>query len=254
MYFVLKFCTIGHFVHYDEYTSGVTKKNIYTRQFSAFQKYLIGERPNFLELLTLLSSLFFETCEGFLRYFPGTAGMLLRRGYYKLRLNSLGTNVLIDTGVFLIGPKNISIGNYTWIDTNVRLESMLGKITIGSRVHIAPNVIIGARESVVIGDFAGIAAGAKVYASSVVPLPGLHMSGPMVPEEHKGFKSKQITLGKDSLVGANAVLLPGANLGEGSIVGALSLLSKTIPDWEIWSGCPAQKVGDRPDTAFSFGL
>ena len=230
----------------------MTEENIYLRHYSAFQKYLIGERPNFRELLTLLNSLFFDVCEGFLRYFPGTVGMLLRRGYYKLRLKSLGTNVLIDTGVFLIGPKNISIGNYTWIDTNVRLESVLGKITIGSRVHIAPNVIVGAREPVVIGDFAAIAAGAKIYANSAVPLPGLHMSGPMVPEKHKGFKSKQIVLGKDSLVGANAVLLPGANLGEGSIVGALSLLSKTIPDWEIWSGCPAQKIGERPDKDFLF--
>ena len=48
------------------------------------------------------------------------------------------------------------------------------------------------------------------------------------------------------------MLLPGANLGEGSIVGALSLLNKTVPDWEIWTGAPAKKVADRPNQKFLF--
>jgi acetyltransferase-like isoleucine patch superfamily enzyme len=224
----------------------------YKHQFSAFQKYLIGERFNSRELITLALDLPFAFFEEFIRNIPGPVGFLVRRMYYKKRLASLGNNSIIDVGVYFFGPKNISIKDYTWIDTNVRLEAMLGRIEIGSRVHVAANVIIGARESVIVGDFAAIAAGAKIYANSEVPLPGLHMSGPMVPEEHKSFRSKRIELGKDSVVGTNAVLLPGANLGEGSIVGALSFLSQTVPDWEIWAGAPAKKIAERPNVPFTF--
>ena len=227
-------------------------KDPYWQGYIAFQKYITGESFNFRDYFFLGMDFFRGTTEGLIRYIPGPFGMLIRRAYYKVALAHLGANVLIDVGVFLIGSKNISIKDYTWIDTNVRLEAMLGRIEIGSRVHVAANVIIGARESVIIGDFAAIAAGAKIYANSEVPLPGLHMSGPMVPEQHKSFRSRKIELGKDSVVGANAVLLPGASLGEGSIIGALSLLNKPVPDWEIWTGSPAKKIAVRPNQPFSF--
>ena len=73
------------------------------------------------------------------------------------------------------------------------------------------------------------------------------MSGPMIPEKDKSFRSKPITIGKDAVVGTNSVLLPGANLQEGSILGALSLLNRTIPSWEIWIGNPAIKIGMREE-------
>jgi acetyltransferase-like isoleucine patch superfamily enzyme len=226
--------------------------NPYQQSYTAFQKYIQGQRFGLKDYLFLTKDFFYSSIEGLIRYIPGPFGMLIRRVYYKFALAHLGSNVLIDVGVFFIGCKNISIKDYTWIDTNVRLEAMLGRIEIGSRVHIAANVIIGARESVTIGDFAAIAAGAKIYANSEVPLPGLHMSGPMVPEQHKSFRSRKVDLGKDSVVGANAVLLPGASLGEGSIIGALSLLNKPVPAWEIWVGSPAKKVAERPNQPFSF--
>lgn len=228
------------------------RKDPYQYHYSAFQKYLVNKKLGFREYVTLILSIFPEFAEGMLRYLPGTLGMLLRRAYYKIRLAKMGKNVLIGTGVHFIGPKNINIGNFTWIDSDVKLEAILGKISIGSRVHIASYVVIGARAAVTIEDFSAVASGAKIYANSEVPLPGLHMSGPMVPENFKGFKSRPIHLGKDSLVGTNSVLLPGANLGEGSIVGALSFLNKSIPAWEIWSGNPAKKVGTRPDMDFYF--
>jgi acetyltransferase-like isoleucine patch superfamily enzyme len=226
--------------------------NPYHRNYVAFQKYIQGQSFNLKDYFFLGKDFLTSTIEGLIRYIPGPFGMLIRRFYYRFTLAHLGSHVLIDVGVFLIGSKNISIKDYTWIDTNVRLEAMLGRIEIGSRVHIAANVIVGSRESVIIGDFAAIAAGAKIYSNSEVPLPGLHMSGPMVPEKHKSFESKPIELGKDSVVGANAVLLPGANLGEGSILGALSFLNKTVPNWEIWAGAPARRIAVRPEEPFTF--
>lgn len=226
--------------------------NPYEQNYIAFQKYIQGQSLNLKDYVSLGKDFFSGSLEGLIRYIPGPLGMLIRRAYYKVTLAHLGSKVLIDVGVFLIGGKNISIKDYTWIDTNVRLEAMLGRIEIGSRVHVAANVIIGAREPVIIGDFAAIAAGAKIYANSEVPIPGLHMSGPMVPEQHKSFRSERIILGKDSVVGANAVLLPGANLGEGSILGALSFLNKAVPDWEIWAGAPAKKISERQNQKFTF--
>ena len=53
-------------------------------------------------------------------------------------------------------------------------------------------------------------------------------------------KQGKVTLKKNSAVGANTVVLPGVTIGEGSIVGAQSLVNKDIPPGEIWFGSPAK--------------
>jgi acetyltransferase-like isoleucine patch superfamily enzyme len=217
----------------------------YEVRFQAFQAYISDEKISFRMLISLVSSLFPDLFEGLIRNVSGSIGILIRRIYYKFRLKRLGKKCIIDVGVYFYGPRNIEIGDYCWVDTGVRLEGMLGSISIGKRVHIAPYTIIGARSAVVVEDYAGIAAGVRIYSGSEVPIAGLHMSGPMIPEKFKSFETKPILIQKSAFVGANAVLLPGASLGEGSILGALSFLKENIPDWEIWAGLPAKKIGFR---------
>ena len=39
--------------------------------------------------------------------------------------------------------------------------------------------------------------------------------------------------------------MPGVVAGEGSAVGALSLVNKNLNEWEIYFGTPAKKIGQR---------
>jgi galactoside O-acetyltransferase len=47
------------------------------------------------------------------------------------------------------------------------------------------------------------------------------------------------------VIGTNAVIFPGVTIGEGAIIGALSLVRKDVPDWSIYAGIPAKRVGTR---------
>jgi galactoside O-acetyltransferase len=205
----------------------------YRTEYEAFDCFIRGKPIPPRAFAVLVAKSFLALFEGAIRNMPGGFGYKIRYYYYKLFLKRLGKNVLIDVGVFLNGPANISIGDYTWIDTHCRIEAHLGEIQIGKRVHIAAMTIIGAREPVIIGDYVGIASGVKIYANSEHPAKGKRMSGPMVPEEMKAFHSKPITLEKDSFVGANSVLLPGARLGEGAVVGANCVISKAVKPYDI---------------------
>jgi non-ribosomal peptide synthetase-like protein len=51
----------------------------------------------------------------------------------------------------------------------------------------------------------------------------------------------RVTVGEGAFAGSNAVLLPGARLGDGARLAEQSLCSKdqTIPDWEHWDGSPS---------------
>ena len=58
--------------------------------------------------------------------------------------------------------------------------------------------------------------------------------------------TKPITIGKNAFIGARAMILPGVSIGNQAIVGAMSVVSKDIPDYQIVAGNPAKKIGERP--------
>jgi putative colanic acid biosynthesis acetyltransferase WcaF len=58
--------------------------------------------------------------------------------------------------------------------------------------------------------------------------------------------TKPITIGKNSFIGARAMILPGVSIGDQAIVGAMSVVSKDVPDHQIVAGNPAKKIGERP--------
>ena len=65
----------------------------------------------------------------------------------------------------------------------------------------------------------------------------------------RGFTDKviprgPITIKKGAWIGSNAIVLGGVTVGEGSILAAGSVLTKSIPLHEIWAGNPARKVRD----------
>lgn len=57
--------------------------------------------------------------------------------------------------------------------------------------------------------------------------------------------TKPITIGKNTFIGARAMILPGVSIGNQAIVGAMSVLSKDVPDHQIVAGNPAKKIGER---------
>ena len=57
--------------------------------------------------------------------------------------------------------------------------------------------------------------------------------------------TKPITVGKNSFIGARAMILPGVRIGDQAIVGAMSVVFKDVIDHQIVAGNPAKIIGDR---------
>jgi NDP-sugar pyrophosphorylase family protein len=55
---------------------------------------------------------------------------------------------------------------------------------------------------------------------------------------------RKIRIGRCAFVGANSMLLPGVEIGDGAIVGAGSVVRGTVPPWTIVVGNPATPAGD----------
>jgi acetyltransferase-like isoleucine patch superfamily enzyme len=213
-------------------------------QKKLFEEFIEGRFP-----VTLAARLAFSSIGdiylSIIRNLQGPFGLKLRQMYWKNKFKYMGKNVLLDTELIISGAENISISEYTWIDSSCRLDAILGDISIGKRVHIAHGSILSGGGGLIIEDYVGLSAGAKIYSHTEVPREGKRMSGPMIPWRYKAFISEPVILKKDSFIGANAVVLPGVTIGEGAVVGANSLVTKSIPDYKIAIGIPAKVIGRR---------
>jgi acetyltransferase-like isoleucine patch superfamily enzyme len=54
-----------------------------------------------------------------------------------------------------------------------------------------------------------------------------------------------IEIGDDVFLGAYVFITSGIKIGSHAIIGAGAVVTHNIPEWEIWAGTPARKIGDR---------
>jgi acetyltransferase-like isoleucine patch superfamily enzyme len=64
-----------------------------------------------------------------------------------------------------------------------------------------------------------------------------------IPIYDQGFyDSKDVLLREGCWIGANTVILPGVTIGKNAVVGASSVVTKSIPDYAIAVGNPARVI------------
>jgi galactoside O-acetyltransferase len=160
-------------------------------------------------------------------------------------LRNVGQNVFISNSVEIRRPHLISLGNHIAIDTG--FYCTVGA-ELGDYIHIAPYVTIigGADGFLKMGHFASIAAGSRIICASDEHL-GAGLPGPTIPEKYRDkIILAPVVFQNFANIGTNVVILPGVTLGEGSVVGACSLVKHNTEPWTIYAGVPAKPLRVRP--------
>ncbi len=134
---------------------------------------------------------------------------------------------------------NVEIGD------NVRIDDfcvLSGNIKIGNNVHISCLTnLIG---DITIEDYAGVSMRCSVLSKNA-DYSGSALTNPNLPEELLNTISSPVLLKSHSLVGAGSLVLPGVTFGVGAVVGAMSLVKRDVPSWEIWAGVPIRYIKMR---------
>jgi acetyltransferase-like isoleucine patch superfamily enzyme len=127
----------------------------------------------------------------------------------------------------------------------IRAVGGTGDVTIGERCMINPHCVLYSGSGITIGNDVALAPGVQV-------VPANHAYGRRdIPIAQQGFLPSKggVRIGDDVWIGANTVLLDGADIGKGAVIAAGAVVGGTVPPYEIWGGVPARKLGIRGETA-----
>ena len=155
----------------------------------------------------------------------------------------LGKKVFIDRTVSMVNLEDISIGDNVRIDAHTVLIAS-GGISIGSHIHISAFCYLAGAGGIVLQDFANLSSSVKLYSISD-DYSGGSLTNATIPERYKKLTRGRVELGRHVIIGCGAVVLPGVRIGEGSAVGALSLVSRSTEDWGVYVGTPARRIRAR---------
>jgi acetyltransferase-like isoleucine patch superfamily enzyme len=156
----------------------------------------------------------------------------------------LGKEVKIKRNVGIYYPKNLSIGDYSRIDDFCIITSNQELCEIGKYVHIASHCVLLAKAGFTMKDYSGLSPMVTLVTNSD-DYSGRMMTNPTVPRNLTGGKEGRITLGKHVIIGTQSVILPDVTIEEGSSVGAMSLVNKSLEAWGIYFGIPVKRLKDR---------
>lgn len=107
-------------------------------------------------------------------------------------------------------------------------------LTLGDNSTLGPNVTVYNQGHITICDRVIISQGAHLCASTHDYNNALH---PLI--------LAPITIENDVWVCADAFVGPNVTLGEGCVIGARAVMTKTAEQWSVYGGNPARKIKNR---------
>lgn len=179
---------------------------------------------------------------------PSLNSFFTNRELESIGFKSLGTDVKISRFARFYFPQTISIGD------NVRIDDfciLSGNIEIGSNVHISAYVALYGALGIEIQDYSGISPKSVVY-SAMDDFSGNYLIGPIHPEGTTNVTGGLVKIEKYVQIGSNSIIFPNLTIGEGSVIGACSLVRKSVENWGVYYGIPVNKIRDREKKLLKF--
>lgn len=151
----------------------------------------------------------------------------LHLGTRRIKSSKIETRLRMERGSRLIVKRSCSFGAGSNVEIYKNAVLEVGKLNSNAELTI----ICG--EHISLGTPCNIARNASIRDTSghLLALPGYKMTKPLV-------------IGNHTWICSDATVMPGANVGDGSVIGANSFVTKKVPAFTITQGNPAIEVGE----------
>lgn len=180
-------------------------------------------------------------------------------GAHKRRLNPIQRGIrligsVIDPRAWVHLFKIVNYYNYTHVTPKRRIR-------FGQGPSISPDVVFSNPDRIIIGDRVRIGSRCHIWAGprdGHVRIGNDVLFGPEVmvtaasyryndggPVTEQAMQEADVVIGDDVWLATRAVVLPGARIGNGTIVAAGAVVKGVIPEYAIVAGSPGRIVGTR---------
>ncbi len=143
----------------------------------------------------------------------------LKAFYLKLAFGAkIGRRVVFYPGIWIFTGRNLVLGDDVDLAHRVMITTD-GGVTIGSRTLVGY--------------------GTQILSSNhqIPPQPARIFES--------GHDKSSVNISQDVWIGANVIILPGVNIGEGAVIAAGSVVTKDVGPWTIVGGVPAKVIKVR---------
>lgn len=160
-------------------------------------------------------------------------------------------DVTIEGPAYLhcLSERGVRIGRSTSIDRNLWLycggtgqDYSHGYFEIGEHSYIGCNAVMGAGGGIRIGDHVLIGQSVNIHAESH------HFEDPnrLIADQGVGYQG--VVIEDDVWVGSRATILDGVTVGCGAVIGAGSVVTRSVRPYAVVVGVPAHVIGSRRGT------
>lgn len=169
----------------------------------------------------------------------------------KIMRRNKGSYIAIRTKLLLKSIDAIKIGKGSCISefSTIIINDDRNNSFRGSELIIGENTYIGEYNNIragggriIIGDKCLISQHITITASNHSIRQGIYIA-----DQPWSTVNNYVIIGNDVWIGANAIVLPGVNIGDGAVIGGGSVVTKDIPANAIAVGNPAKVIKYRPN-------
>ena len=148
---------------------------------------------------------------------PRGAASRTRARLLRLVGHSIGDRTLLMSSFMLIGGRGAT-----------------GRLVIGADCFINQDCVFDATAPIVIGENVNLGHGVLITTSH-------HLTGG--PERRGGrLEPKPVRIGDGAWLASRVIVLPGVDVGNGAIVGAGAVVTRSVPPHSLVAGVPAREI------------
>jgi acetyltransferase-like isoleucine patch superfamily enzyme len=248
------------------------RSKLFAGDRSAIRRYadlVVGPDASYLRLAR------YELVTMLLGRISGALGLALRQLFYprlfrrcgkgvvfgrdlvirNAHLIALGDNVILDDGCVLdgrgAGPAGVTIGDRVILGRGVSIQAKIGPIAIGADSDIGMHTVIHSQGGVEIGRAVVMGGGCKLSGGVFQTMRGRGDAegGAMAAREQTRWTKGPIRIGDKCLIGMGSLFLDGVEIGEGAVIGAGSIMNRSVPPWSVAAGVPGRVIRRREEEA-----
>jgi acetyltransferase-like isoleucine patch superfamily enzyme len=127
------------------------------------------------------------------------------------------TDSKIDSSVQVLTPFNTDFGSNIRLGKDIFINKCCMFVDLGG-IELEDNVLIGPDVNI------------------------LSVNHPLDPKNRRGVILKSVKIKRNAWIGAGVTVCPGVTIGENSVIGAGSVVTKNVPDNTVYAGVPAKFI------------